>query len=189
MAIYLGSEQVGGGSDISTIIEAIYPVGSIYMSVNNANPSTLFGGTWEQIEDKFLLSAGSTYSAGATGGAATVSLAEGNLPSHTHTYTKPPTSTEGHVLNVAQLPVHYHAMRNTASAGSYTGGWQWNSSATKCGFSNASESGAAMQGAGSGTAHSHTITNTSASTGATGSGTAHNNMPPYLAVYVWKRIA
>ena len=46
----------------------LYPVGSIYMSTNNTSPASMFGGTWEQIKDKFLLSAGSNYSAGATGG-------------------------------------------------------------------------------------------------------------------------
>lgn len=31
----------------STIVDLIYPVGSIYMSVNNVNPSTFLGGVWE----------------------------------------------------------------------------------------------------------------------------------------------
>lgn len=47
-----------------------YPVGSIYMSVNSTNPSTLFGGSWERIQDTFLLASGSTYGAGTTGGSA-----------------------------------------------------------------------------------------------------------------------
>ena len=64
--------------------DLIYPVGSIYMSVNNTNPSTLFGGTWEQIQDKFLLSAGTTYNAGATGGSATHTLSVSQLPTHNH---------------------------------------------------------------------------------------------------------
>lgn len=54
----------------SKIWKEVYPVGSIYMSVNSTNPSTLFGGTWEQIQDTFLLASGSTYSAGTTGGSA-----------------------------------------------------------------------------------------------------------------------
>lgn len=63
-----------------SIVDLIYPVGSIYMSVNSANPKTLFGGTWQQIKDRFLLSAGDTYTAGSTGGSA-----KATLPSHTHT--------------------------------------------------------------------------------------------------------
>lgn len=51
------------------LLNFIYPVGSIYMSVNATNPASLFGGTWEQIKDRFLLAAGDNYSAGATGGA------------------------------------------------------------------------------------------------------------------------
>lgn len=61
----------GGGGSVNP-----YPVGSIYLSVNNVNPSTLFGGTWEQIQDTFLLAAGSTFAAGDTGGA----------QRHTHNY-------------------------------------------------------------------------------------------------------
>ena len=58
----------------TSIFELIYPVGSIYMSVNSTSPASLFGGTWEQIKDTFLLSAGDTYTAGATGGSATKNL-------------------------------------------------------------------------------------------------------------------
>lgn len=65
----------------------IFPVGSIYISVNNTNPGTIFGGTWEQIKDKFLLCSGDTYGNGSTGGSAThlhettaVALTEAQLP-------------------------------------------------------------------------------------------------------------
>lgn len=46
----------------------IYPIGSIYMSVNETNPSELFGGEWEQIKDTFLLACGTKHSNGSTGG-------------------------------------------------------------------------------------------------------------------------
>lgn len=50
------------------LLNQFYPVGSIYMSVNSSNPGTLFGGTWQRIQDRFLLACGSTYANGATGG-------------------------------------------------------------------------------------------------------------------------
>ena len=56
------------------IFDLIYPVGSIYMSVNNVSPAALFGGTWKQIEDRFLLASGSTFEAGTTGGAESYEL-------------------------------------------------------------------------------------------------------------------
>ena len=70
--------KVAGNSGYS------YPVGSIYMSTNNTSPASMFGGTWEQIKDKFLLSAGSNYSAGATGGEATHTLTVNEMPKHRH---------------------------------------------------------------------------------------------------------
>lgn len=50
------------------IFDAIYPVGSLYISVNDVSPAVLFGGTWEKIEDRFLIGASATYPAGETGG-------------------------------------------------------------------------------------------------------------------------
>ena len=66
-------------------LNLVYPVGSIYWSSKNTNPGTLFGGTWVQIKDRFILAAGDSYSNGATGGAATVTLTVSNMPSHSHT--------------------------------------------------------------------------------------------------------
>ena len=68
-----------------------FPVGAIYMSVDSRNPSQIFGGTWEQIKDKFLLCAGTTYKPGTSGGSANHSHTTGNctltsnqMPSHSH---------------------------------------------------------------------------------------------------------
>ena len=71
----------------TTLLDLIYPVGAIYWSANSTSPATLFGGTWSQITDTFILAAGSTYIAGNTGGAASYSLTENNIPSHTHSFT------------------------------------------------------------------------------------------------------
>ena len=75
------------------LLNLVYPVGSIYLSSKNTNPGTLFGGTWTQIKDKFILTAGDSYSNGATGGAATVTLSVSNMPSHKHSFT--PSGTVG----------------------------------------------------------------------------------------------
>ena len=49
-------------------LDVIYPVGSIYMSMNSTSPEVLFGGSWNQIKDTFLLAVGNTYAANSTGG-------------------------------------------------------------------------------------------------------------------------
>lgn len=67
------------------LLDLTHPVGSIYMSSQSTDPSELFGGTWEQIKDKFILAAGDTYSAGATGGEATHILTTNEMPAHNHT--------------------------------------------------------------------------------------------------------
>jgi len=59
----------------------VYPVGSLYWNkTDSTSPATLFGfGTWVQITDKFMVARGSTYT--STGGSASVTLSEANLPS------------------------------------------------------------------------------------------------------------
>lgn len=158
------------------LLSAMYPVGAIYVSVNEANPATLFGGTWEQIKDCFLLAAGSSYTAGSTGGAATVALSAANLPAHTHSIP----ALSG---TAASAGAHTH----TATA-------QYNKDAAITGSSariagGGSNSTTSPISIGSAGAHTHTVTTKAATSGSQGSGTAHNNMPPYLAVYVWKRTA
>lgn len=69
-------------NEIKNIADVIYPIGSIYMSMNDTNPSVLFGGTWTQIKDnKFLLCSSSSKQ---TGGSTTIETE--NLPSHSHTF-------------------------------------------------------------------------------------------------------
>ena len=146
-----------------------FPVGYIYLSATNINPSTIFGGTWEQIKDKFLLTAGNTYTAGNTGGSSTHyhstsdhKLTVNEIPSHTH-YTVGRTS-DGHINPVMVV-----------NTGGSTGGATFPST---YGWTNNGSGGYAYVGsAGGSQAHSH---------GNTGSS---SNMPPYLVVYAWKRVS
>lgn len=93
---------------------AAYPIGTYYISSVATSPATLFGGTWQQVRDRFILAAGSMYSTGtlanpATGGNATKTLTVANIPSHTHTFT---TGDAG---------LHTHAVTGTTqTAGSHT---------------------------------------------------------------------
>lgn len=122
--------------------ETIYPIGSIYLTVDPTfDPSVTFGGTWEQIKDRFLLASGDTYSSGATGGEATHTLTTNEIPSHSHAYTIPSNQSTGSGLKYSP------------------------------------------QG------DPDTITFGTTQTENMGGGAAHNNMPPYLVVNVWKRTA
>ena len=62
----------------------LYPVGSVYISFNSSDPSTLFGGTWVRMKDRFLLASGDAYAPNTSGGSATKTITTSYLPSHTH---------------------------------------------------------------------------------------------------------
>ena len=123
---------------IQNVTDIVYPVGSIYLSTNDTNPGTIFSNTtWVRIKDTFLLAAGDTYAAGATGGEAE------------------------HTLTLDEVPAHDH--------GNYV-------------YRNGTQFGwAELQPTGS-----HVDM---AMLNSVCGGQAHNNMPPYLAVYVWQRTA
>lgn len=156
-------------SEITDLINTIYPVGSIYMSVNSVNPSTLFGGTWEQIQDKFLLASGTSYSNGATGGSATVTLTEDQMPSHTHTQqSHSHTNIDGNFVTSTQSSANNTRVTYSSSGNRMVDGFNTTNSIFH---------------------HRPTTSGTTAINNETGGGQAHENMPPYLAVNVWKRTA
>lgn len=174
------SKHTGAAIDASVdttqkILNMIYPVGSIYMSVNNVSPATFIGGTWTALTDRVLIGAGSSYTVNATGGAT----------SHTHTSAAHTHTTAGHTLTVNEMPSHTHATYgqipriNDSSVSGDTYGhtsqqsWWFRSVAGEVKY------------AGGGASHSHGNTG-STTPGNTGSS---SNLPPYLAVYMWKRTA
>ena len=154
-----------------SILDLTYPVGSIYMSVNSTSPATLFGGTWTQLKDRFLIGAGSSYSAGATGGATTVKLSTSHLPKHTHSVNITTGWAGGHNHSAYFLECRW--------ANSYSGSKDFARGASSGGDYNKQIT---TDGAGS---HQHSV---SGNTGDGGfSNSAFSIMPPYLAVYIWKR--
>lgn len=123
------------------LLDLLHPVGSIFQSTDSTSPAKLFGGTWEQIKDVFLLAAGDSHAVGSTGG------------------------EEKHVLTAAEMANHTHGY-------DYTG------------QSDTTGTGAIKIVSPGGTANAYTGKATSNC-----DGQAHNNMPPYLAVYTWRRTA
>ncbi|MGN0967161.1 MAG: phage baseplate protein [Candidatus Coprovivens sp.] len=62
----------------------LYPIGSIYMSVNSTNPSQLFGGTWEQISGRFLYCTTTSKTTGGSTTTGSTTLTINQIPSHRH---------------------------------------------------------------------------------------------------------
>lgn len=156
----------------SSICNLIYPVGSIYLSVNGTDPNLLFGGTWAQMKDRFLLGAGDIYNVGSTGGEANHTLTTSEIPSHTHTWSQDTCSNPGN---------HTHVVGADKDGGGGTNRYTVHISGGST--ANGPELSPSSGSAGS---HTHNISGTNYATGGNGS---HNNMPPYTTVYMWKRIA
>ena len=67
-----------------SLLDHIYPIGSIYMNVDSINPNETLGGTWERIYDRFLIGASNNYSVGTIGGESVHTLTTSEMPSHIH---------------------------------------------------------------------------------------------------------
>lgn len=160
---------------------SIYPIGSIYMSVSDVNPSTLFTGTtWEKITDQFLVGAGNKYSLGSAGGTET----------HTHTSAAHSHTSALHSHGAGNLAA---AINFEAQTGIYT---RWT---TSCGAFQATglkQAKEIVNSNSSSRSEATVVYGTTAAEipGPTGITTPENtgassNIPPYLAVNIWKRIS
>ena len=152
------------------LIDYIYPIGSIYLSVNSTSPATLFGGSWTQLKDRFLLGAGSTYSSGATGGAATHKLSVAEMPSHAHD-----TPFFNNMTNNGEMKSDFIGVFGKGVTASQALKDTGQTSTMEMWWINQTNTAEGNEWA--------------YLTSAKGSGSAHNNMPPYLVVYMWKRTA
>lgn len=172
LTIYKGD---GSATNLDIIsFDQIYPIGAIYMSTVSTNPATLFKiGNWEALPaGRVLLAQGTStwgvnYSAGGTGGEDKHTLTVSESAPHNHTGSATTSGSN-----------HTHALTMQASHGEsgnggvprFSDGDIWSPYKTQ----NLSAAGE----------HSHTITINNS-----GGGQAHNNMQPYLSVYMWKRIS
>lgn len=204
------------GNKIEGLLDLVYPVGAIYMSVNSTSPATLFGGTWSALGGQFLLAASSTYTAGSTGGAASTTLTTANLPSHTHSVGAHAHGLNSHTHGVGTLAAASTSLKGRATfrdvnvsssdlmVGTINGVFSYTTSSWSgehWAMNGSSASGYKYQHLDFNGTHAHTVSGATAAasgstanstafnSGATGSGSSFTNLPPYLAVYMWKRTA
>ena len=138
--------------------QGAYPVGAIYLSVTDANPAALFGGTWERIsQGRFLIGAGAN--------AANTTDYWGEYPAGKENFPAGEMGGEvEHTLTVDEIPAHTHSER-----------LEWSNTKAR-----------GLTGTGEG---ANAVVDQGGVTGSTGGGKAHSNMPPYLVVYMWKRVS
>lgn len=174
---YVDTQSSGG-----VTLDSVYPVGSIYISVNDSfNPNNVFPGTWVSFgKGRTLVGVDRSdlefQSSEDTGGEKTHTLTVDELPAHNHSVTIDSKELKGSVWNFVGQNANYAPGNSTSGVFSKGGdGTCFYPSAT--GKATGINDGFAMDAT-----HDHTATS-----GNTGSGTAHNNMPPYITVYMWKR--
>ena len=149
---------------------SMYPVGSIYQSVNPTDPAELFGGTWERIKDVFMMAAGDTYAAGSTGGEAEHVLTVEEMPKHAHDTPFFNNMTDNGEMKSDFIGV-YGKGETSAQALKETG----KSSTMEMWWINQTNTAEGDEW--------------SYLTSSKGGSQPHNNLPPYLAVYTWVRTA
>ena len=107
------SQLSGGGG--AALVDAVYPVGAIYISARPESPAALFGGSWARLEGRFLLGAGAQ-NAGAQGGAASHALTVEEMPQHGHLFH---LGSHGSELEVAfdrvRTAMHFNCQGQYAS--------------------------------------------------------------------------
>lgn len=197
------------GSRISAL--DAYPVGSIYMSVNATNPSTILGGgTWERIaQGRTLIGEGTSdkaFSAGAIGGESSHTLSRSEMPSHSHDVTAHGNVSlsldNGTAVMVCDKIVENSSSPQNKARGSgiisagrvlietvyrnssiFFGAFK---SSWATGSDTSKRYAVEMKITPTGTA---TFTGSPSSSTSSGEGSSHNNLPPYLVCYIWQRTA
>ena len=179
-------------AQMKDIWQVVYPVGAIYMSVNSVSPATLFGGTWSRISDRFLLAAGSSYSAGSTGGEASHALTTAEMPGHTHTIGAHSHGLNAHTHSIGAhshgLNSHKHSIPALSGTAASNGAHTHNVIPRNTDGICFTEGGKITQGgdttvpitwggglyAASAGAHTHSVTTNASTTGAASGNTANS---------------
>lgn len=182
-----------------------YPVGSIYLSINNVNPSDLFGGEWIEWGSGRVPVGVDTSDANfnaveKTGGATSVKLTENEMPYHNHSVGAHAHGLNSHTHSFSGTTgsngVHSHYLYSCGDDAANLSGINPSDKGYVYRYKN--QNGAYTHDSG---AHTHmysgetggsrgtTENSSSFNTGTAGSGNAHTNLQPYITCYMWKRVA
>ena len=158
-----GTIPTGGIIMWSGAVSAI-PTGWVLCNGSNSTPD---------LRNRFVVGAGSTYAVNATGGTDSVSLSTANLPAHNHSFSgSGTTNTEGNHTHGSVAQPHPTDTGRDGDSGSGSSGLNYSN-----------RLGNSTGAAGS---HNHTVS-ISGTTGNQGSGSSHENRPPYYALaYIMK---
>ena len=180
---------------MANVWATIYPVGAIYISVVSTSPATLFGGTWSALADRFLIGASASYPVGSTGGATSH---DHTSPAHSHTVNSHTHTSPAHTHGGSGLFAHINISTSLNRIYMAKGTYAWtgapstylSGSASSTANPDSNTTGAIIDGTTESTTPGATggtaLTTNGTTPGNTGSG---SSLPPYLAVYMWKRTA
>ncbi|MEC4578077.1 DUF859 family phage minor structural protein [Streptococcus dysgalactiae] len=147
---YVGNNEIKPGLTKTEILDMIYPVGSIYISISSSNPSYTMGGTWQRFANGKTLVGVDEYDS------------DFNSPNRTG-------GEKAHQTTVEEMPSHSHQFNTEAAGSPIALGWEnGNNSAMRAKLGN------------------YTL---GLPTTSVGGNKPHNNLQPYVTVYMWRRTA
>jgi len=205
-----GTNNTTGG-DHDALVNRIYPIGSIYITVMNIDPNTTFGiGSWQAFATgRTLVGIDSNHSkfntVGKTGGKTEHVLTVAEMPIHTHSCgSTTPSNTGAPSENSTDMSgKHSHwivanGLSLEVGAGNPDRGttYSFDDNLKQSGHIYQAHEDLIVEGIHKNSAHMHSLKShthasaTHAHTNANaGGGVAHENLPPYITVYMWQRIA
>jgi len=110
--------KVDNKVNVSDMYNLLYPIGSVYISITNTNPSTMFGGTWELMGNGYLRNNAPSISGGSLTSGSTTLTAD-QIPAHSHTATSSSAGGHTHTSTTQSTGGHTHTS-TTGSYGSHT---------------------------------------------------------------------
>lgn len=173
----LGWLMCDGAAVSRTTYAALFAV--IGTTYGAGNGSTTFN--VPDLRNRVPVGSGSTYTRGQTGGAATVTLTSSQMPGHTHDFSDTSSSAGDHTHSgsTSSGGDHSHSYYSAGSRSDLLAGGGTGAATSASGTTSSGGSHSHSMSLNSNGSHTHTVSGT---TSTAGSGSAHENMPPFMAM-------